>query len=207
MKKYIICILSAIFCTTMFAQSSILEQEVNESIKKQARHVVDAFTTHLEYIAETSKSDSIKDYHIDAALDLFIGKGNATIDKDGDTIPAPIIEVSSVNRPNEKVPYLIKPYLKRMKKLQYTKVILKTSSSYCVSELQPTGQDCEYEAVLSVKQLFIGMRGEVTVYIDTTTKNFHVHIKCIKGSNVVRWQILLGNVLVYQTERGDTMNH
>ncbi len=205
MKKNIVFILLLISCSIV-AQQSQLDKDVEQAIKNQARHVVDAFTTHLEYISDKQHPDSIKDYHIEASLDLFIARGNATLDENGNIItPAPIMEVSSVNS-NKKDEYLVPIYLRRMKKLQYSKVILKTSSSYCVGELHPTGNDCEYETVLTVRQLFIGKNGDVTVYSDVTTKQYHVHIKCIRGAEVTRWQILLGDVRVETTLRGTELD-
>ena len=134
MKKCFICtFLCFIICSNyMVAQINDpnLEIEVNETINQQCLHKVKALTDHFAKIAKKEEADSIKDYHIEACLDLFIGRGYDTKDEDGNVIfPAPRIEVSSLST-GKTNSYFIKNYLVRLKGLQYSKIVFKTSKCY-----------------------------------------------------------------------------
>ena len=66
-----------------FINDPNLEREVRETINTQCEHQVKAFTKHLAFIAKKENPDSIKDYHIDACMDLFVGRGDNTLDDEG----------------------------------------------------------------------------------------------------------------------------
>ena len=77
MKRYLfISLLGVLMCNYyVSAQTSDnnWEIEVEEAIKQQCIHKVKALTDHFAKIAKKEEPDNIKDYHIEACLDLFIG--------------------------------------------------------------------------------------------------------------------------------------
>lgn len=200
MKKFIVCVL---FCLLMYgnhitAQTSDpnLELEVRETINQQCIHKVKAFTDHLAKIARKEEADSIKDYHIEACLDLFIGGGNDVKDNDGNVIfPAPMIEVSSLSTGSIN-PYYIKNYLVRLKEVQYTKVVFKNSSCYLAEGgIKKIGEN-RYSAAVSFYQVFVGYQDNWIVYRDKTKKTVQVFIE---RDNLGRFDVLLGDIKVEQT--------
>lgn len=202
MKRYIICALvGAFLCNSyIFAQNNDLEIEVRETINQQCVHKVKALTDHFAKIAKKEESDDIKDYHIEACLDLFIGGGNDTKDDDGNVVfPAPRIEVSSLAT-GKINSYFIKNYLMRLKSLQYSKIVFKTSECYLAEGgIKKIGEN-QYSAIVSFYQVFIGYNGDMLVYRDKTKKTVKV---LIQKDNLGRFDVLLGDIKVDQTTETD----
>lgn len=200
MKRYLfISLLGVLMCNYyVSAQTSDnnWEIEVEEAIKQQCIHKVKALTDHFAKIAKKEEPDNIKDYHIEACLDLFIGGGNDVKDSEGNIIfPAPRIEVSSLatGRINS---YFIKNYLLRLKGLEYSKIVFKSSSCYLADGgIKKVGEN-QYSAAVSFYQVFIGYTGEVAVYRDKTKKTVKV---LIEKDNLGRYDVLLGDIKVDQT--------
>ena len=207
MKKLLLTIIWSLASIIILANDKLTEDE-KKAITNQIEHVVDAFTTHLEYIADKKDSDEeLKDYHIEASMDLFIGRGEKSYDKDGNVkIPAPLIQVSNAYS-QSITSYLIRPYLQTVKHMKYTQVTYKNSKAYVVSDLKPTGRDCEYTTTLAVLQLFIGDKGDGVKYVDTTDKIYNVYVFCTRsGNGVIRWNVKIGDVTVQQTQIGNHYN-
>lgn len=174
-----------------FVNDPNLEREVRETISTQCEHQVKAFTGHLAFIAKKENPDSIKDYHIEACMDLFVGRGDNTLDDEGNVIiPAPRIEVTSVTR-QTKNSYFIRKYLERLKKLEYSKIVFKSSKCYIADGGIKKVRTGEYVATVSFYQIFQGYKGDLLVYKDKTEKRVTVHIKRNASGN---FTILLGNV-------------
>ena len=200
MKKTFFCSLLSIFIisTSAFAQTNDpnLEIEVRETINQQCIHKVKALTDHFAKIAKKEEADSIKDYHIEACLDLFVGRGDDITDDDGNVIyPAPRIEVSSLStgRTNS---YFIKNYLVRLKGLQYSKIVFKTSECYLADGGIKKINDNQYSATVVFYQVFIGYKGDLIVYRDKTKKRVQIIIEKTRTG----FDVLLGNISVDQTE-------
>lgn len=198
MRKSVTCALFSFFLCTFstFAQSNDLKIEVSKTINEQCVHKVKALTDHFAKIAKKEESDEIKDYHIEACLDLFIGRGEDTKDADGNVIfPAPRIEVSSIatGRVNS---FFIKSYLQRLKGLQYSKIIFKTSKIYLAGDgIKKIGENL-YSATVTFYQVFVGYKGDFIVYKDVTSKTVKV---IIEKDNFGRFDVLLGDIKVDQT--------
>lgn len=198
MKKIIICLLFGVwFCqNNIIAQNNDLEVEVRETINQQCIHKVKALTDHFAKIAKKEESDEIKDYHIEACLDLFIGGGNDTKDNAGNVIfPAPRIEVSSLAT-GKTNSYFIRNYLERLKSLQYSKIVFKTSKCYLAEGGIKKIAENQYSATVSFYQVFIGYNGDFIVYSDKTKKTVKV---IIEKDNLGRFDVLLGDIKVDQT--------
>ena len=188
------------YCVSAQSGDPNLEVEVRETINQQCIHKVKALTDHFAKIAKKEESDDIKDYHIEACLDLFIGGGNDTKDEEGNIIfPAPRIEVSSLATGN-KNSYFIKNYLIRLKSLQYSKIVFKTSSCYLAEGGIKRVSENKYSAVVSFYQVFVGYKDNLIVYRDKTKKTVKV---LIEKDNLGRFDVLLGDIKVDQTDHTD----
>ena len=202
MKKYILSLcLGLIFSSpmTMAQNRTDLELEIRETINEQCIHKVKAFTNHLAKIATKVEADSIKAYHIEACMDLFVGRGGDTKDSDGNIIiPAPRIEVSSATT-GKMNSYFIRNYLERLKNLEYTKLIFKTSKCYLAEGGIRKIDTNQYAATVSFYQVFVGYKGELEVYRDKTQKTVNV---IIKRDDLGRFEVLLGDIKVDQTSSG-----
>lgn len=201
MKRNIVCTIIGIMlcsnCVVAQVKDSNLEVEVRETINQQCLHKVKALTDHFTKIATKVEADSIKDYHIEACLDLFIGRGNDINDEEGNVIfPAPRIEVSSLST-GRKNSYFVKNYLVRLKGLQYSKIVFKTSSCYIAEGGIKKISENQYSAVVSFYQVFIGYKGDMKVYSDKTKKSVKV---IIEKDNLGRFDVLLGDITADETK-------
>lgn len=76
-KKLIIGVMISLFAPCLCAQNNqSLEKELEDALKKRCKETVDAYTFHVEYIADKKNSDKVKDDHIKTALEYFIGNGD-----------------------------------------------------------------------------------------------------------------------------------
>ena len=122
MKKTLITLAilsSSIMLYANINKNDSIVKEIEETLLSQCEHQVKAFTHHLAFIAKKEIPDSIKDYHIEACHDLFIGKGKqiTTIslsNKDNFIIPTPIVKVVNMTDSSTTC-YSIKSYLKNLK--------------------------------------------------------------------------------------------
>ncbi|MBR1787100.1 MAG: hypothetical protein IJ756_08105 [Paludibacteraceae bacterium] len=196
MKKLLF--IAALFCSvTLFATDVLddpnMEIEVRETINKQCVHQVKAFTKHLGFIANKSNPDSIKEYHIEASMDLFVGHGDDTKDDEGNVIiPAPRIEVASMTT-GKKNSYFIKQYLVRLKDLAYTKIVFQSSKCYLADGGIRKVAENEYVATVTFYQVFIGYKGDYIVYRDKTEKRVTVHVKKEPTGD---FTVLLGDISI-----------
>lgn len=203
MKKFLLCSLVDVLmcCNYITAQreDSNFEIEIRETIKQQCIHKVRALTDHFAKIAMKNEADSIKDYHIEACMDLFVGRGNDTKDDEGNVIiPAPRIEVSSRST-GQVNSYFIRNYLIRIKNRSYTKIVFKTSDCFVVGEdVKKIGEN-RYSAAVSFYQVFIGYNGDMVVTRNETKKTVEVIIERNNyGSGIFVFEIRLGNIKVDQ---------
>lgn len=203
MRKFLLCVTLltiSIYHNHIIAQNDGLEIEIRETIKQQCIHKVKALTDHFAKIAMKYEADSIKDYHIEACMDLFVGRGNDTKDDEGNVIiPAPRIEVSSLTT-GKVDSYFIKNYLVRLKNLKYSKIVFKNSECYLAEGgVKKIGEN-QYSATVTFYQVFIGYNGDMIVYRDKTKKTVNV---IIERDNQGRFEILLGNIKVDDTTKTD----
>lgn len=201
--KRIISLFAILFCICSAAQTNDLTKEVEETLKQQARIKVDELTNHISFIMQKSGYDNeIKDYHITAALNLFLGKGKPYEDKYGNSQPAPRMQVSSINRVTGSVStrdYPVSTYLSNLKYLNYDQIEITNSKSTFINNLHKVSED-EYEAVLSWVQIFIGKRNDMVIYKDKTKKNIVVRMQKKNYGGIDRWNVLLGDTTAAVTE-------
>lgn len=203
MKKLISFISAAFVCICSAAQTNDLTAEVQEVLKQQAAAKVNELTDHISFVMRKSEYDeTVKDYHIKAAKQLFVGGGKAYEDRYGNLQPAPRMQVSSINRSTGSVSvkeYQVANYMNNLKYLSYDTIEVTNSKSTFISNLHKLDTD-EYEAVLSWVQIFIGKRNDMVVYKDRTKKNIVVRMQRKNYGGVERWEVLLGDTTVSVTE-------
>ena len=198
MKRSIVCLLlSLLMCNYVLAQmsNSCQEIEVELAIKQQCVNKVKTLMHHFAEIAKKDNPDSIKDYHIEACLDLFMGRGNDTKDDDGNIIiPAPRIEVSSLATVCVNS-YFIKNYLTRLK-MQHSKIVFRAVECYLpVGSIKKVGENMYLAEVFS--HLFIvGNNDDQLVYREKQKK---IQV-LIEKDNLGRYEVLLGDIKVDQTD-------
>lgn len=204
MKKILVLLLMMLTGTcSALAQANGLTKEIENTLKEQAMMKVNELTDHISFLMKKSGYDNtVKDYHLRAALNLFVGDGRAYTDKWGNQHRAAQMQVSRINRATSAVSikeYPVSTYLSNLRYLDYDEIIITNSNSTCIGDVYKTGDD-EYEAVLSWVQIFIGKRGDMTVYKDKTKKDIVVKMQRKDYDGIVRWSVLLGDTTAAVTE-------
>ena len=179
-----------------------LTAEVELALKQQAMAKVDQLTNHFSFISSKKYANDVKDYHVRAALNLFLGGGHDYQDQYGNVLPAPRMQVSKLDRSTGNVTfkeYPVRTYLSNLKYLNYDEVTITNSKSSFISSLQKVS-DTEYMAVLSWVQIFVGKQKDMVVYRDRTSKNIVVKMTKKNYAGIERWEVLLGDTTVKVTE-------
>ena len=205
MKKILVVLLMILTGTcSALAQANGLTKEIEKTLKEQAMAKVNELTDHISFLMKKSGHDNtVKDYHLRAALNLFVGGGRAYTDKWGNQHRAVHMQVSKITRATSAVSikeYPVSTYLSNLKYLDYDEIIITNSNSTCIGDVYKTG-DGEYEAVLSWVQIFVGKKGDMTVYRDKTKKDIVVKMTRNEyDDGIVRWSVLLGDTTAAVTE-------
>ena len=202
MKRYFLLILLTMMPFGICWAQSEIDSNAREQVKQYAMQRVNEFNGDLSFISSKKYENSVKDFYIREALRLFIGRGEASRDLDGNMIPAPVMEVSSINRRTHAKRVrsrLLKTYLNALKDLRYDEVKVTSSSAVFMSTLQKVGTG-RYEAVLTYAQVFVAKNDGITVYRDVTKKSIRVHIRMVENGEQKRYDVLLGDVKVNATE-------
>lgn len=192
------------------AQTNDLTKEDMEQLLKQTQLKVNQFNGYVSFIAKKTKYktakqqtevERTKNAYIKEALKLFIGGGKAYTDEYGNRHPAPIMQVSRIQR-NGSVDITdrhIEEYLTRLKTLNYTYVKVTAGDAYFCSEARQVGES-RYVATLSFRQFFVGKLGEVSIIRDQTDKTVTVYIERTTVEGKTFWTILLGDIKVEATQ-------
>ena len=127
---------------------------------------------------------------VDAAMNLF---NNDTSRR-----------VQVTNSQGQKINHPVKSYLNKLKLLNYEKPDVTIGNIQFISNLtlQPDGS---YKGYVQFIQVFKGVRGDKTPYMDKTEKTAEITIKVwdeIKdGVEQKRWDVYLGNINVTDTQK------
>lgn len=211
MKKLFSIFALLLFTIPVIGQTSDLSTEDLLMLQERAKQKVDQFNNYISFIAkrkrysswsEQSEDMNNKNAYIKEALKLFIGGGKQSLDIYGNVIPAPTMEVSSINRRTRKTRISSRPisiYLESMKNLNYKEVNVTASDAYFASEAKQISGN-QYKVTLSYCQWFVGRRGDGYVYRDKTDKTVEVYITREVVDERVRWTVQLGNIKVDATE-------
>ena len=194
--RVFIVILSTIFSCIVLGENAYgndsIVLEIEETLRTQCKHQVKALNVHMGHIARKEYPDSIKDYHIEACLDLFISCGENSTDDEGNIIiPAPRIEITDKYR-GTKNAYFIRKYLERLKNIEYTKVIFNSSKCYLPDGGIKQVKENEYVATVIFYQIMIGYKGEIIV--DPPGYNEYRATVHIKRKGEGHFDVLLGDI-------------
>ena len=194
MKKNVSCmtllLVMAALPLTGLAQEGRLTEEQKKEFSFKALDNVDRLGIYLEIIADKqSPPEDVQDA-TRLALQLF------------DSEDA-IVEVSSLNRPNDPPrQFSIRDYLRRLKALNYTSIEIEWADIAYVSNLR-RGSDGNYYGVVTITQRFLGYREGRPIYGDITEKHIEVVIRpnaIGSGGTVVRdWNVFLTKISVKVT--------
>ncbi len=129
--------------------------------------------------------DEIKDNAIELAIALFMSEEN-------------IVEVSS-KYTKDNVQYPIRAYLNKIRFLNYSRIDIEWYDIHYISNLRQA-PDGSYHGVITIFQKFTGFSGDMPKYSDITQKNIEVEVRRIETIRGKRWDALLGNISVEETE-------
>lgn len=191
--------------STTIAQT--LTQEEKDELQLRAKQKIEDFMGHLSTIASRDMPQANKTTARKAALNLFIGKGEAYkyTDDYGNKIQHDGVKMqvssATTGRINTR---LMKNYLVSLGNMaRYTKVVLENADVVRVDNIHETG-DGKYEAVAYFSQKFIGYRDGRIVYADVTEKKVRIYIERTAvpmpdGNSQIIWKVLLGDIYVIDT--------
>ncbi len=183
-------------CITAQAQSS-----ADEMIKRRCADKVKQMCDYIEYMANPQQKETNRRYYRNAALNLFIGRGNS-YEENGRIRDGVTMEVTSVSRKNP-YSYPIRTYFSNLiNRLSYSKVVMQTTdvSAMKVSELQPISDDT-YVCTVYFEQSFCGYRDGRPVYKDITRKRVKCYVKVEQTEDGEEYIVMLGDVTATDTQR------
>ncbi|MCB2221559.1 MAG: hypothetical protein KQI35_14265 [Bacteroidetes bacterium] len=151
----------------------------------RAAEKIKEFENYIEIIGNKQKDVETRDYAIQSAEILFI--------------PDSKMEVSSANTGTINS-YAIGKYLRKLKSLGYTQVIIKFYKTAYISGLRK-GVDNKYYATATVFQEFIGYNEDQVAYKDKTKKVIDIVLEYIDDEyyGLKRWELMLGDIKVVET--------
>lgn len=187
-----------------YGQNDLTEQDKIE-LQHRVKLKVEEFQQYLSDIVNTKLTNTQRKESIQAALDLFIGKGKSyTVTNEyGETeYRNPVrIQVSSIN--NDRIRWL--PMTKYLSNQydnvnRYGKVEIQSADAVRVDNIKKTGEG-QYQAVAYFCQKYVGYRDGRRVYgPDITGKKVIVYISAIETPVGTVWDAKLGDVYVTSTK-------
>lgn len=200
------------FVAVLFFQQNVLAQQVTLSeedkgeLQIRVKQKIEDFQMHLGTIAsKAGVTELSKDKATESALELFIGKGQSYeyTDDYGNRKKHDPVKMQTSNRYRKYPPKLMTQYLKSLRNLTYTKVVIEAADAVRVDNIFETS-DGKYEAVAYFSQKFCGYRDGKLVYNDVTEKKVKIYVEketvpTPTGPDQVIWQVLLGDIYVVNT--------
>jgi len=196
-----------LFCGIATTVAQSLSQEEKEELQLRAKQKIEDFMGHLSTIASRDMPQENKATARKAALNLFIGKGEAYMFTDdyGNKIQHDPVKMQVSSKTTGRVtPRLMKNYLTSLGNMaRYTKVVIENADVVRVDNIHETG-DGKYEAVAYFSQKFIGYRDGRILYSDVTEKKVRIYIERTAvpmpdGNSQIIWKVLLGDIYVIDT--------
>ena len=205
--KILFAVISLLLCQQgVFAQQVTLSEEDKGELQIRVKHKIEDFQTHLGTIAsKAGVSEASKDAATTSALELFIGKGKSYeyTDDYGNRRTHDPVKMQTSNRYRKYPPKLMTQYLKSLRNMTYTKVVIEAADAVRVDNIFET-PDGKYEAVAYFSQKFCGYRDGRLVYNDVTEKKVKIYVEketvpTISGTDQIIWKVLLGDIYVVST--------
>lgn len=165
-----------------------LDFEQKEKIDSLALEKVKDLKAYISIIGSKETPFSEANRVIDRALGLF-GEGS-------------VIGVSSTTSEDINT-YEVKTYFERLMALNYDRVNITWYDIQYISDLEMT-PDGKYVGVITIFQRFEGILADNMVYRDITKKDITVFVEQkqmqVAGDNIQFWDVLLGDIVVSETE-------
>ena len=206
--RYLIAIFGLLlFQQSVFAQQVTLSEEDKGELQIRVKQKIEDFQMHLGTIAsKAGVSEASKDAATASALELFIGHGKPYeyIDDYGNRrIHEPVTMQTSGRGGRRYPPKPMTRYLKNLRNLTYTKVVIEAADAVRVDNIYET-PDGKYEAIAYFCQKFCGYRDGILVFISVDEKKVKVYVEketipTPSGNDQVIWQVLLGDIYVVNT--------
>lgn len=205
--KILFAVISLLLCQQgVFAQQVTLSEEDKGELQIRVKQKIEDFQMHLGTIAsKAGVSEASKDAATTSALELFIGKGKSYeyTDDYGNRRTHDPVKMQTSNRYRKYPPKLMTQYLKSLRNMTYTKVVIEAADAVRVDNIFET-PDGKYEAVAYFSQKFCGYRDGRLVYNDVTEKKVKIYVEkeiipTPTGTDQVIWQVLLGDIYVVST--------
>ncbi|MEP7169508.1 MAG: hypothetical protein ABI855_09090, partial [Bacteroidota bacterium] len=166
---------------------SELEMKDFEDKGMQKIHSLENF---ILLIANKHTASSAADRDIENALELFDSEYH-------------FVEVSSANS-GSKTKYKTRSYLEKLKLLNYDNVDVEWAEFQYTSDFIK-GPDGNYRGYIKFVQRFTGMKDNIPVYSDKTTKTAEVILKAytkgVEGVEGAQWDVFLGDISVIHTAK------
>ena len=221
--KYFLGIL--IMCCTLCSNNVFAQEqeeiELTEEVKKQLQEriiqKVVELQGYLSDIVNTKLSAKQREESINAALALFMGKGEPyyviveeriknefgkiEIRKRKEKRNAVRIQISSVNNDNKRWSKMKKYLWNQYNNIhKYDKVKITSADIIRVDNIKEVGKN-KYQAVAYYCQKYVSYRDDKIVYGDLTGKKIIVHIEAVDTPTGNVWDAKFGDIYVTSTER------
>lgn len=188
------------------AQQVSLSNEDKEELQLRVKQKIEDFQMYLGTIAsKAGVSEANKDAATASALELFIGKGKSYeyIDDYGNRRTHEPVKMQTSNKYRKYPPKLMTLYLKSLRNMSYTKVVIEAADAVRVDNIFETS-DGKYEAVAYFCQNFCGYRDGRLDYNDYVEKKVKIYVEkevipMPSGGDQIIWQVLLGDIYVVNT--------
>ncbi len=201
MKK-VIDRLTIVLCLTL--TTSLVDAQTNkqnEMLKQRVAEKVALMTDYISYMGDKSKKEKTRLYYSNKALNLFIGKG-LEYEEDGITKSGVIMQITSKTH-NTTTNKLMRVYFWNLiKGLNYyteVRITATDAANMKVSDLRPIGNNI-YECTCQYIQVFTGLRDDVIIYEDSTTKRIKCRVLKEDTEDGAEFMVLLGDVYAISTE-------
>lgn len=205
--------LQFIFVALLLFQQSAVAQEVRLSseekieLQNRVKDKLEDFLGQLSIIASKAKDVTVamKDAATASALELFIGKGKSYeyTDQYGNRKMHEPVQMQTSNRYRKYPPKPMTQYLRSLRNMSYTKVVIEAADAVRVDNIFET-PDGKYEAIAYYSQKFCGYRDGRLVYNDVTEKKVKIYVEKVaiptpSGNDKIIWRVLLGDIYVLNT--------
>lgn len=206
-KLHFIIVALLIIQQSAIAQEVTLSGEDKYELQNRVKDKLEDFLGQLSIIASKAKdvTVSMKDAATTSALELFIGKGKPYeyTDQYGNRKIHEPVQMQTSNRYRKYPPKPMTQYLRSLRTMSYTKVVIEAADAVRVDNIFET-PDGKYEAIAYYSQKFCGYRDGRLVYNDVTEKKVKIYVEKVSiptpsGNDKVIWRVLLGDIYVLST--------
>ena len=204
-QHIVVLLVICFICTANSHGQNDLTEKDKIELQQRVKLKVEEFQKYLSDIVNTELTEVRREESIQAALDLFIGKGKSyTVENDyGETeYRNPVrIQVSSINNDRTRWLPLTKYLANQYENVhKYGKVEIQSVDAVIIDNIKKTG-DGQYQAVAYFCQKYISYRdGKLTYGPDITGKKVIVHISAIETPAGTVWDAKLGDIYVTSTK-------